>query len=182
MTVIFKLAAIAALASLATARPSWTNTNSSCLTDAQALNIVNVYETLISRSVTGADFNATADSILSPTFFTQSNSINAEIGKPASLPPQSSLECVADANKQLEAISIVSPTAFKAIFSAQPPTQGTETLDTFHSCHKIAWRWRGTSPEGLPVRGLTMMSITPDAKIADTFVEYFRPALLNCTV
>ena len=78
-------------------------------------------------------------------------------------------------------MTIPSPTAFKAVFSAQPPTDGTQTLDMFHSCDKIAWRWLGTSPEGLPVRGLTMMNITADGKIADTFVEYFRPALYNCT-
>jgi hypothetical protein len=72
--------------------------------------------------------------------------------------------------------------AFKAAFHAAPPTGGSETLDMFHSCDKIAWRWLGQSPEGLPVRGLTMMNVTAEGKIADTYVEYFRPAHINCTV
>ena len=71
--------------------------------------------------------------------------------------------------------------AFKAAFSSAPPTNGTKTLDLFHSCDKIAWRWQGTSPEGLPVRGLTFMNVTSEFKIADTYIEYFRPALLNCS-
>lgn len=72
--------------------------------------------------------------------------------------------------------------AFKAAFSSAPPTDGSETLDLFHSCDKIAWRWMGTSPDGLPVRGLTMMNVTPEGKIADTYVEYFRPAYLQCNL
>ncbi|KIX05258.1 uncharacterized protein Z518_06130 [Rhinocladiella mackenziei CBS 650.93] len=135
-----------------------------CLSDAKATEIINTYETLISRSVTGAEFNSTADAILADDFFTMSNSINAEVGKP------------------LEAISIPSKAAFIAAFHAAPPTAGTQTLDLLHTCTQMVWRWLGTSSEGLPVRGLTMMNITTEGQISATFVEYFRPALIECDV
>lgn len=92
-----KYAVSALLATVVLARPSnWNDdgwdddtpdcpdTPDNCLTDSDAADIITVYETLISRKITGAEFNETADSILAPTFFTQSNSLNAEIRKPVS--------------------------------------------------------------------------------------------------
>ena len=44
-----------------------------CLTDDKAKAIIDTYETLISRSVSGAEFNATVDEILDAKFFTLSS-------------------------------------------------------------------------------------------------------------
>ena len=57
-----------------------------CLRDDKAKEIIDTYAILISRLVTGAEFNKTADALLAPDFFTQSNSINGEIRKPVSIP------------------------------------------------------------------------------------------------
>lgn len=62
--------------------PKEPETDSSCLSDEQAKTIIDTYETLISRSVTGAEFNSTVDALLDAEFFTMSNGINAEVGKP----------------------------------------------------------------------------------------------------
>jgi hypothetical protein len=44
-----------------------------CLTDEKAKTIIDTYETLISRSVSGAEFNATVDELLDANFFTMSS-------------------------------------------------------------------------------------------------------------
>lgn len=88
----FTLTAVTAiLASVAVAAPKgWQDsckpegTNGSCLTDEKATEIINTYETLISRSITGAEFNETTDALLDAKFFTMSNNINAEVGKEVS--------------------------------------------------------------------------------------------------
>lgn len=133
------------------------------LDDAKAAAIIATYEKLTSRSITGAEFNATAGALLAANFSTLSNSLNAELGKP------------------LEALSIPSKQAFIAAFWNKPPSAGTSTLDIFHSCSQIAWRWLGTSGGGLPVRGLTMMNVTDQGQVGATYIEYFRPALWNCS-
>lgn len=89
----FTLTAVTALlASVAVAAPKgWQDNNcvpeetdSNCLTDEKATEIINKYETLISRSITGAEFNETTDALLDANFFTMSNNINAEVGKEVS--------------------------------------------------------------------------------------------------
>jgi hypothetical protein len=85
------VAAITAfLASAAIAAPNrdlkpkgkWVDNNcvpdndSSCLTDEKAESIFETYETLISRSITGAEFNATVDQLLDANFFTLSSKLS----------------------------------------------------------------------------------------------------------
>ena len=91
----FTFAAVTAvLAGVAAAAPkaSWKDNNcvpeetdKNCLTDEKAKEIITTYETLISRSITGAEFNETVDALLDADFFTMSNGINAEVGKEVSV-------------------------------------------------------------------------------------------------
>ena len=76
---------------------SWTSgapsaSPSFCLTDAKATQIINTYETLINRDIHGAEFNATANALLSDSYILLSNAINADEGLPVSPQPSTLIE------------------------------------------------------------------------------------------
>ena len=72
--------------------------------------------------------------------------------------------------------------ATKAEFIAgqgtQPPFPSVDTLNMFHTCTSIAWRWQGNYTP-LPIRGVNMFLINEKKQIHTVLVELNSGAFLK---
>ncbi|KAJ9652680.1 hypothetical protein H2198_008083 [Neophaeococcomyces mojaviensis] len=113
-----------------------------CLNDAKVKTILDGYTYLL-ESPQGADFNTTAESLLSDSFFVSSDSINTLAGYP--------LGVNAYPSKQ----------AFIAGQAQTPPIPVLQTLGSFYSCDQIAWRWNGSQigSNQYEIKGIITMDV-----------------------
>lgn len=97
-----------------------------CLNDAQVQKIISGYSYLLINPQ-GANFNATANALLSDSFFVSSDSIDSLAGIPLGVNPYPSKQ------------------AFIGGQATTPPIPVLQTLGYFYSCNQIAWRWNASS-------------------------------------
>lgn len=146
--------------STATCTP--TPTPSTCVTDDDAVTITNGFINLL--EFTGDNFNTTlAETLLTTNFTDTSDSINFLAGIP------------------LTTTTFGSQAAFIGGQGSQPPIASVVTLNIWHDCHTIAWRWRATLDLGanLPVTGINVMIITDDKQIETNYSEFDNGAWLE---
>src|SRR3954466_1370565 len=110
-----------------------------CLTDADAQTIVDGFVNLLENTM--ENFNLTlANSLLADDFSDYSDSINYLKRTP------------------LGEVSFASKQQFIDGQGTQPPFPSVETLNMFHTCDSIAWRWQGNYAP-LWIRGINMFLI-----------------------
>jgi len=67
-------------------------------------------------------------------------------------------------------VSFASKQAFIEGQGTQPPFPSVETLDMFHTCDRIAWRWQGNyQPKA--IRGVNMFRVNEKLQIQAVAVE-----------
>jgi len=140
-----------------TAAPTPTAT---CLTDAQATNIVNQFASLLINPAS-PDFVRTAIALLADDFTDTSDSIDILAGIP------------------LGVTTFPSKDAFIGGQGQQPPIPSLQTLDIFHSCNKIAWRWlaTGIGSGTFEVKGINAFTVNnPSTGQIDAVYSEFNSA------
>ncbi len=74
-------------------------------------------------------------------------------------------------------VAFDSKAAFIQGQGTQPPFPSVDTLDWFHTCDEIAWRWQGNyTPK--PIRGINMFKINNKKQIQTVLVEMNSGAFL----
>lgn len=155
-SVIFSLPLLVASA---VASPTWGQWHgqgrNACLSNSTVQNIIESYTYLL-QSPQGDDFNATANALLSDSFFVSSDSINTLVNANGGMVP-------------LGVNAYPSKKAFIAGQAQTPAIPSVETLGYFYSCDQIAWRWNGTGigSQKYEVKGL----ITFDVNVASSQVD-----------
>lgn len=130
-----------------------------CLSEADAQTIVDGFRNMLEN--TGADFNLTlANSLLADDFSDYSDSINYLTRSP------------------LGSVSFDSKAAFIQGQGTQPPFPSVDTLDMFHTCDRIAWRWQGNYAP-LPIRGINIFNVNAKFQIQTVLVEMNSGAFLK---
>jgi len=131
-------------------------TSSLCLTDDKAEQIVSDFSSLL--GINGSDvaaYNAALDAIAVPAYQEVSDSINFLSGMPLG-----SVTFTSRANDE------ANHTVAQAIFQR-------DTLNIFHSCHSITWRWRFTLfPGALPVQGINIFIVDDNGMLTESFLEF----------
>src|SRR5437764_10972494 len=82
--------------------------------------------------------------------------------------------------QQEGSVTFSSRDAFIVASGAQPPLF-LQTLDIFHNCHKIAWRWisiSGAGDDEEKVKGIDVFEISHKGKIKSIFAEFNSGAFL----
>ena len=130
-----------------------------CLTHAEARTIVDGFVDLLEN--TQENFNVTlATTLLADDFADYSDSINYLKRSP------------------LGEVSFGSKQAFIEGQGAQPPFPSVETLNLFHTCGSIAWRWQGNYAP-LAIRGINLFEVNDKRQIQTVFVEMNSGAFLK---
>jgi len=130
-----------------------------CLTDAEAQNIVDGFVDMLENTM--ENFNVTlANTLLADDFSDYSDSINYLKRTP------------------LGEVSFASKQEFIDGQGTQPPFPSVETLNMFHTCDSIAWRWQGNYAP-LWIRGINMFLINEKKQIKTVLVEMNSGAFLK---
>ncbi|KIW25013.1 uncharacterized protein PV07_10689 [Cladophialophora immunda] len=108
----------------------------------------------------GADFNETADDILSDKFAVWSDSINTLGNRTLGTPAYPSLQ------------------AFIASQAVTPPLPTVGTLSTSYTCDQIFWRWNATGigKDAMRVQGMILFDVDVAAVQIDTVYSEFNTA------
>lgn len=142
-----------------------------CLSDDAATKIVDNFRTLLEYT----SYNGTqgapgrgykydvSKATLAEDFVDISDSINFMAGFP------------------LGSVTFANKTAFDFGQGVLQPEVLTETLNTFHDCSSITWRWKLTPkiPNAYPVVGINYMEINEDGLIAKNYAEFNNGAWLQ---
>jgi len=131
--------------------------SAACLTDAAATSIVNQFASLLTAP--GAStFNATATALLAADFVDTSDSIDLLAGIP------------------LGSATFPNREAFIVGQGAQPAIPTIQTLDVFHTCNKIAWRWlaTGIGSGKDEVKGINTFTVNPTTNQIDASFSEFN--------
>jgi hypothetical protein len=126
-----------------------------CLTDSQAWSIINEfsYELGLNGSQAAA-YNASLNSIALPTYQEISDSINFLAGQP--------LGSITFASRAQDEYN---HTLAQAIYQR-------ETLNIWHTCNVITWRWRFTLyPGALPVQGINVFVLN-NGLLQTDYIEF----------
>lgn len=68
---------------------------------------------------------------------------------------------------------------WQGVQAATGPGEPFETLNIWHSCHTISFRWLSRGPRGAAVVGIDVLELRPhDHKIQNDYGEYNTAALL----
>jgi hypothetical protein len=130
-----------------------------CLSDGDVDTIVSDFINLLVH--TQEDFNVgLANELLADDFADYSDSINY-------------LE-----ESQLGAVSFANKQEFIDGQGNQPPFPSVDTLATFHTCDRIAWRWQANTA-ALPIRGINMFLVNDQLQIRTIYVEFNSGAFLK---
>jgi hypothetical protein len=130
-----------------------------CLTDADAQTIVDGFVNMLENTM--ENFNVTlANTLLADDFSDYSDSINYLKRTP------------------LGEVSFASKQEFIDGQGTQPPFPSVETLNMFHTCDSIAWRWQGNYAP-LWIRGINMFLINEKKQIKTVLVEMNSGAFLK---
>lgn len=143
--------------------PSWGNWpgkgGANCLNDAEVKTLLDGYTYLL-QFPQGADFNATANKILSDSFFVSSDSINSLAGIPLGINAYPSKQAFIAGQAQTPAIPVL------------------QTLGSFYTCNQIAWRWNGSSigSNKYWVKGIITMDVNAATNQIDAVYSEFNTA------
>jgi hypothetical protein len=130
-----------------------------CLTDADAETIVSGFVNMLENTM--ENFNLTlAQTLLADDFTDYSDSINYLTRTP------------------LGEVSFATKQDFIDGQGTQPPFPSVETLNMFHTCNSIAWRWQGNYVP-LWIRGINMFMINEKKQIQTVYVELNSGAFLK---
>ena len=152
-TVLLSLAAATAVVAIPT--PQWEPWN--CLTDAQAAALVNTFAQgqQTNGNATTA-FNSLIGSVANADDQEISDSINFFTGQPYG--------SVTEPN--LAAIEVGHAHSGNGVYQIT-------TLNIWHSCNVITWRWRFVLfPGATPVQGINVFVLGDDGKIDQTYIEF----------
>jgi hypothetical protein len=131
------------------------------VTDDDAISLTNDFINFLEN--TGANFDTTlATTVLADDFSDWSDSINFMAGIP------------------LTTVTFATRDDFIAGQTAQPAIV-VETLNIWHDCHTISWRWRATTNQGanLLVTGINVMIINDQKQIETNYAEFDNGAWLR---
>lgn len=133
-----------------------------CLSDAQATAIVAGFNYLLLQP-SASNFASTADAILSDNFTDTSDSINQLTGAAEG------------------SITFDNKAAFIASSGTQPALN-LATIDMFHTCDKIVWRWAstgGTGDDSESVKGIDVFEVNNLGQINSIYAEFNSGAWLK---
>lgn len=128
-----------------------------CLNDTAAEAIVNRYKYLLEKPQ-APDFSAKVYEVASPSFHVVSDSILTLSNRPVS---RDRLSRVTEMliRVQFGQDAYPSRDAFAGSGSVTPPLPNITTVDIFHNCNKISWRWYTTNVGPVRVSGIIDMDV-----------------------
>jgi hypothetical protein len=152
-----------------------------CLNATQVSKIISGYTYLL-QSPGGPQFASIATSILDSSNFTvQSDSINTLSQRPVS-PANAFCVVFASKNFQLGQPAFPSVQAFIGAGSNTPPLPVVTTLNVYHNCDQITWRWKASGAAGMvnlnkvPVTGIIIFDTNPTTHLVNTVFSEFNTA------
>lgn len=164
------------------ALPSWGPWNGkgpqgACLSDSTVQSIISDYTYLL-RFPQGADFNATANALLSDSFFVSSDSINTLAHIPVSCAILLHDERDTNILSQLGVNAYPSKQAFIAGQAQTPAIPQLATLGYFYNCNEIAWRWNGSGigSNKLEVKGIITFDVNATTSQVNGVYSEFNSA------
>jgi hypothetical protein len=132
-----------------------------CLSDSQSRQIVGTFNYLLANPK-ASNFNSTVNALLADDYSEWSDSINFIVHIPLGQP------------------TFTSKAEFISGSGSQPPLI-LKTLDIFHDCNRISWRWvsvQGAGNDADEVKGINNFYINKQNKIETTYVEFNSAAWL----
>lgn len=142
-----------------------------CLSDDEAATIVKNFATLLeftsyngTQGAPGRGYKQdVSDATLAEDFVDISDSINFMAGKP------------------LGSVTFPNKKAFDMGQGVMQPEVITETLNTFHDCNSITWRWKLTPkiPNAWPVVGINYMELNEKKLVSKNYAEFNNGAWLQ---
>ncbi|KAK4212149.1 hypothetical protein QBC37DRAFT_197618 [Rhypophila decipiens] len=127
-----------------------------CLEDKQANFIVEKFKSILTNPDRSAA-KATAEALIAQVYVEESDSINILAGYTLGGP------------------SFTSKKNFIDGVAAAPAIPSMKTLEVFHSCDKISWRWNveGLGRQTYPVKGINTFVVDPcTGQIKATYIEF----------
>ena len=155
-SILLALAAASAVVASPAPRPDW-NKPWNCLTDKQATALVN---TFIKAEQTDGNATTTFNSLIQSV----ANSDDQEISDSINFFTGAPYGSVTEPN--LAAIEAGHAHAGNGVYQIT-------TLNIWHTCNVITWRWRFILyPGATPVQGINVFVLGDDGKIDQTYIEF----------
>jgi len=158
-SVLFWLAALSAVVAIPTPSPhsSDDGDHKSCLTRKKAEDLIN---TFIQAEQTNGNETTTYNSLIESV----ANSDDQEISDSINFFTGLAYGSVTEPN--LAAIEAGHAHSGNGVYQIT-------TLNIWHSCHEIIWRWRFVLfPGATPVQGINVFALGDDGKIDQTYIEF----------